>query len=78
MMPFIEKRLEQIKSIEENKNCDYLFCHSDLNGCKMHLTSVANKNADSSMLYVNSSGLMKIEFNYKNLQSKYYLVAKAE
>lgn len=46
MMPFIEKRLEQIKSIEENKNCDYLFCHSDLNGCKMHLTSVANKNAD--------------------------------
>ena len=39
---------------------------------------VANKNADSSMLYVNSSGLMKIEFNYKNLQSKYYLVAKAE
>jgi len=46
MMPFIEKRLEQIKSIEENKNCDYLFCHSDLNGCKMHLTSVAHKNAD--------------------------------
>jgi hypothetical protein len=39
---------------------------------------VANKNADSSKLYVNSSGLMKIEFNYKNLQSKYYLVAKAE
>ena len=39
---------------------------------------VANKNADSSMLYVNSSGLMKIEFNYKNLQSKYYLVAKDE
>lgn len=46
MMPFIEKRLDQIKAIEENKNCDYLFCHSDLNGCKMHLTSVAHKNAD--------------------------------
>lgn len=46
MMPFIEKRLDQIRLIEENKNCDYLFCHSDLNGCKMHLTSVANKNAD--------------------------------
>jgi DNA repair exonuclease SbcCD nuclease subunit len=46
MMPFFEKRLDQIKSIEENKNCDYLFCHSDLNGCKMHLTSVAHKNAD--------------------------------
>jgi len=39
---------------------------------------VANKNADSSKLYVNSSGLMKIEFNYKNLQSKYYIVAKEQ
>ena len=46
MMPYIEKRLEQIEAIQENKNCDYLFCHSDLNGCKMHLTSVAHKNAD--------------------------------
>lgn len=46
MMPYIENRLDQIKSIEENKDCDYLFCHSDLNGCKMHLTSVAHKNAD--------------------------------
>jgi calcineurin-like phosphoesterase family protein/galactitol-specific phosphotransferase system IIB component len=46
MMPFVEKRLEQIKLIDENKNCDYLFCHSDLNGCRMHLTSVAKKNPD--------------------------------
>lgn len=46
MMPYVEKRLEQIKLIEENKGCDYLFCHSDLNGCKMHLTSVAHKNND--------------------------------
>ncbi len=46
MMPYIEKRLEQIKAINDNKNCDYLFCHSDLNGCKMHLTSVAHKNSD--------------------------------
>ena len=46
MMPYIEKRLDQIKLIEENRGCDYLFCHSDLNGCKMHLTSVAHKNAD--------------------------------
>jgi hypothetical protein len=46
MMPYIENRLDQIKIIEENKKCDYLFCHSDLNGCKMHLTSVANKNSD--------------------------------
>jgi calcineurin-like phosphoesterase family protein len=46
MMPFIEKRLDQIKIIDENRNHDYLFCHSDLNGCKMHLTSVAHKNPD--------------------------------
>ena len=46
MMPYIEKRLEQIKSIDENRDCEYLFCHSDLNGCKMHLTSVAHKNSD--------------------------------
>jgi DNA repair exonuclease SbcCD nuclease subunit len=46
MMPYIESRLEQIKQINDNKHCDYLFCHSDLNGCKMHLTSVAHKNSD--------------------------------
>lgn len=46
MMPYIEKRIDQIEIINQNKNCDYLFCHSDLNGCKMHLTSVAHKNAD--------------------------------
>jgi calcineurin-like phosphoesterase family protein len=46
MMPYVEKRLEQIKFIDENRDCDYLFCHSDLNGCKMHLTSVAHKNSD--------------------------------
>jgi len=46
MMPYIENRLEQIKIINNNKDCDYLFCHSDLNGCKMHLTSVAHKNSD--------------------------------
>jgi DNA repair exonuclease SbcCD nuclease subunit len=46
MMPYVESRLEQIKIINDNKNCDYLFCHSDLNGCKMHLTSVAHKNSD--------------------------------
>ncbi len=46
MMPYIDKRLEQIQHIKENRDCHYLFCHSDLNGAKMHLTSVAHKNAD--------------------------------
>lgn len=46
MMPYFEKKSDQIKSIYENKDCEYLFCHSDLNGAKMHLTSVAHKNQD--------------------------------
>lgn len=46
MMPYIENRIDQIKTINEFSDCDYLFCHSDLNGCKMHLTSVAHKNSD--------------------------------
>jgi len=46
MMPFIENRLEQIKQIDDNNDCDYLFCHSDLQGARMHLTSIANKNYD--------------------------------
>lgn len=46
MMPYIESRIEQINEINANKDCEYLFCHSDLNGAKMHLTSVAHKNSD--------------------------------
>jgi calcineurin-like phosphoesterase family protein len=46
LMPYIEKRLEQINLINSNKDCDYLFCHSDLNGCRMHLTSVGHRNSD--------------------------------
>jgi calcineurin-like phosphoesterase family protein len=46
MMPYFDKKTEQIKNIQQNKDCHYLFCHSDLNGAKMHLTSVAHKNND--------------------------------
>lgn len=46
LMPYIEKRLEQINLINSSKDCDYLFCHSDLNGCRMHLTSVGHRNSD--------------------------------
>jgi len=46
MMPYFDKKSEQIKHIQQNKDCHYLFCHSDLNGAKMHLTSVAHKNND--------------------------------
>jgi len=45
LMPWIENRLDMIKQISGNPG-DYLFCHSDLNGCRMHLNSVAHRNAD--------------------------------
>lgn len=45
LMPWVERRLDMIKSIKENPG-DYLFCHSDLNGCRMHLNSVAHRNPD--------------------------------
>jgi hypothetical protein len=44
MMPYIEKKNEQIKYLKKHSGCDYLFCHSDLNGARMHLTSVAHRN----------------------------------
>lgn len=45
LMPWVEKRLDMLKEIDNNSG-DYLFCHSDLNGCIMHLNSVAHRNAD--------------------------------
>lgn len=45
LMPWVEKRLDMINEIKNNPG-DYLFCHSDLNGCRMHLNSVAHRNPD--------------------------------
>jgi len=46
MMPWVEDKAEQISLLKEYSGCDYLFCHSDLNGAKMHLTSVAHRNSN--------------------------------
>ncbi len=46
MMPWVEHKNEQIALLKENSGCDYLFCHSDLNGARLHLKSVAHKNRD--------------------------------
>ena len=45
LMPWVEKRIDMVNEIRTNQG-DYLMCHSDLNGCKMHLNSVAHRNAD--------------------------------
>jgi hypothetical protein len=39
---------------------------------------VNNKGAESGILNIRSNGLMKIEFKHKDLQSKYYIVAKEQ
>lgn len=44
MMPWVEKRLDQSNLLKRYSGADYLFCHSDLSGCRMHLSSVAWKN----------------------------------
>lgn len=46
MLPWVERRKNQIATLEKFSGCDYLFCHSDLNGARMHLSSVAHKNMD--------------------------------
>jgi DNA repair exonuclease SbcCD nuclease subunit len=46
MLPWVEKKSDQIEQLKKFSGSDYLFCHSDLNGAKMHLTSVAHKNPD--------------------------------
>ena len=46
MMPWIEDKKEQVEILKQHSGCDYLFCHSDLNGAKLHLTSVSHRNSD--------------------------------
>lgn len=45
LMPWIERRRDMIEQISVSPG-DYLLCHSDLNGCQMHLNSIAHRNAD--------------------------------
>lgn len=45
LMPWVEHRPDMINQLKENPG-DYLFCHSDLNGCRMHLSSIAHRNSD--------------------------------
>lgn len=46
LMPWVESKEEQVNLLKQYSGCDYLFCHSDLNGAKMHLTSVAHRNSN--------------------------------
>lgn len=46
MMPWVEHKNEQIALLRQYRDSDYVFCHSDLNGAKLHMKSVAHKNRD--------------------------------
>lgn len=46
LLPWVERKNKQIEYLKKFSGSDYLFCHSDLNGARMHLTSVAHKNMD--------------------------------
>lgn len=46
LMPWINSTKKQIEIINKFKPADYLFCHSDLNGCKMHMNSVSHMSKD--------------------------------
>lgn len=59
LMPWVEKKDDMISEIENNPG-DYLFCHSDLNGCRMHLSSIAHRNKS------------KIDVNHFNDYKKVY------
>lgn len=37
-----------------------------------------NKDTEEGILYMNDMGLMKLEFNYENINSEYFLVRKSE
>jgi DNA repair exonuclease SbcCD nuclease subunit len=69
LMPWVESKKEQVELLKHNSGCDYLFCHSDLNGAKMHLTSVAHRNS-------NKIGVEEFD-GYKHVYSgHYHLVQK--
>ena len=59
LMPWVEKKKDMITEIQNNPG-DYLFCHSDLNGCRMHASSFAIRNKD------------KIDVNHFNDYTKVY------
>jgi calcineurin-like phosphoesterase family protein len=67
MLPFIEKKKQQIEMMKKFTGCDFLFCHSDLNGAKMHLTSVAHKNNDKIGIE-EFSGFKKVFSGHIHLQ----------
>lgn len=45
MFPYFDKKSDMLEAIDNNDG-QYLLVHSDLNGCRMHLNSVAHKNLD--------------------------------
>lgn len=82
LMPWVDKKLDQIKLLKEYSPADYLFCHSDLNGCRMHLSSVAWKNknkidiesfASYEKVYSGHIHIRQENKNFKFIGSPYHM-----
>jgi len=72
---YSNKVMYNIKDIESNTSQEFSSTYSS-NLLKSIL--VCNKGATTSKLYINPDGLMKLSFEHENnLQSTYYIVAKA-
>lgn len=82
LMPWVNTKKEQINKLKEYSGSDYLFCHSDLNGCRMHLSSVAWKNknkidveefASYKAVYSGHIHIRQENKNFKFIGSPYHL-----
>jgi hypothetical protein len=82
LMPWVDGKINQVKLLQEYSPADYLFCHSDLNGCRMHLSSVAWKNtnkidiesfASYESVYSGHIHIRQENKNFKFIGSPYHL-----
>lgn len=81
LMPWVEKKDDMIEEIKNNPG-DYLFCHSDLNGCKMHLSSIAHRNKfkidvnqfnDYKKVYSGHIHIRQIQNNFEFIGAPYQM-----
>tara|TARA_R110000772_G_scaffold4683_7_gene16764 strand:- start:1037 stop:2155 length:1119 start_codon:yes stop_codon:yes gene_type:complete len=81
LMPWVEKRDVMLEEIKNNPG-DYLFCHSDLNGCRMHLSSIAHRNKfkidvnafnDYTKVYSGHIHIRQIQNNFEFIGAPYQM-----
>jgi hypothetical protein len=71
---YSNKIIYSIKEFEVEPSKEFLLTY---NSELLKVVLACNKGAESSKLYLNSQGLMKLVFTHDNLSSTYYIVAKS-